>query len=70
MTTINSIGIGMINFDLNLMLDHCINITGEKIREKKLEFFIIQDPNIPKNLLGDPLRTSQVLINLINKNFN
>ena len=55
-----------INFDLNLMLDHCINITGEKIREKKLEFFIIQDPNIPKNLLGDPLRISQVLINLIN----
>ncbi len=55
-----------INFDLNLMLDHCINITGEKIREKKLEFFIIQDPNIPKNLLGDPLRISQILINLIN----
>ena len=32
-----------INFDLNSVLDHCINITGEKIREKKLEFFIIQD---------------------------
>jgi two-component system, sensor histidine kinase and response regulator len=55
-----------INFDLNSVLDHCINITGEKIREKKLDFFVIQEPNIPKNLLGDPLRTSQILINLIN----
>jgi two-component system, sensor histidine kinase and response regulator len=55
-----------INFDLNSVLDHCVNITGEKIREKKLDFFVIQEPNIPKNLLGDPLRTSQILINLIN----
>ncbi len=55
-----------INFDLNSVLDHCINITGEKIREKKLDFFVVQDPNIPINLLGDPLRTSQILINLIN----
>ena len=55
-----------INFDLNSVLDQCINITGDKIKEKKLDFFIIQEPNIPKNLLGDPLRISQILINLIN----
>jgi hypothetical protein len=35
-----------------------------EVQEKKLDFFVVQEPNIPKNLLGDPLRTSQILINL------
>ncbi len=55
-----------INFNLNSVIDHCTNIIGDKVREKKLEFFVIQEPNIPNNLLGDPLRISQILINLLN----
>ncbi|MFL6351558.1 MAG: response regulator [Bryobacteraceae bacterium] len=39
---------------------------GQKAYEKNLEFLIAAQPGIPHNLVGDPLRLGQILINLVN----
>ncbi len=55
-----------IEFSLSRVLDNLANLTGLKIQEKGLEFIYDIDPNIPEKLIGDPLRLSQVLVNLTN----
>jgi len=37
---------------------------GNRAQEKNLEFLMQTDPDVPPLLIGDPLRLSQVLINL------
>ena len=41
-------------------------MVGQKAHEKNLEFLIAAQPDIPPNLVGDPLRLGQILINLVN----
>jgi signal transduction histidine kinase len=36
-----------------------------KFREKKIEFVVDIDPDVPTILIGDPFRLKQVLINLV-----
>ena len=48
------------------MLKNVINLISLKAEEKELELLADIDPEIPINLLGDPLRLGQVLINLSN----
>ncbi|TDT72338.1 PAS domain S-box-containing protein [Hypnocyclicus thermotrophus] len=55
-----------IEFNLDELLDNLSNITNIKAHSKGLEFIIKKDPNIPINLIGDPLRINQVLLNLTN----
>jgi len=55
-----------IEFDLSMVLDDLSNLIGLKIQQKGLEFIFQIDPKIPEALVGDPLRLSQVLVNLTN----
>jgi PAS domain S-box-containing protein len=48
------------------VLSNLSTVVGQKTQEKKLEFLISAQPEIPPNLVGDPLRLGQILINLVN----
>ncbi len=52
-------------FYLGEVLDTVTNLIDIKAREKGLELIFNIEPQIPQALTGDPLRLSQVLINLI-----
>jgi len=52
-----------IDFQRDSMLDNVMNLLGLKAEEKQLEFILDIDPRIPNNLVGDPLRLGQVLLN-------
>ncbi len=53
-------------FRFENVLENLSTVVGQKTQEKKLEFLISTQPNIPPNLVGDPLRLGQVLVNLVN----
>ncbi len=55
-----------IEFDLHEVLDNLSHIAGIKAGEKGLEFLIDCAANVPMNLVGDPLRLGQILLNLVN----
>ncbi len=52
-------------FNLQDLLDNLINIFNEKVQEKAIELAVYADSSVPRNLIGDPLRLEQVLINLV-----
>ncbi|NKF50529.1 response regulator [Shewanella sp. WXL01] len=54
------------DFNLDDIFDNLANIAGLKAEEKGLELMFQISPQVPKYLLGDPLRLSQILINLTN----
>jgi PAS domain S-box-containing protein len=53
-------------FELEKVLENLSNVVGHKAQDKNLEFLIAAQPDIPCNLVGDPLRLGQILINLVN----
>lgn len=53
-----------IEFDLNDIIENVVNIVEFKIQEKDLEFVVGYDQSINMHLFGDPLRLTQILINL------
>lgn len=53
-----------IDFYLDLILENIASLIGHKTEEKGLEFLFDIDEKIPRWLIGDPLRLSQILINL------
>ena len=53
-------------FRLEDVLDNLSMIVGHKAQDKNLEFLISSQRDIPPNLVGDPLRLGQILINLVN----
>ncbi len=55
-----------IDFRLEDVLDNLSTIVGQKAQDKNLEFLIAAQHDIPANLVGDPLRLGQILINLVN----
>jgi PAS domain S-box-containing protein len=60
------LSIEKINFNLDDVLSNVVTVTSGKANEKELEFLFQIPPSVPRNLIGDPLRLGQVLINLIN----
>lgn len=52
-------------FELEEVLQHVINACGVVASKKHLELVVDVDPAVPALLLGDPLRLSQVLVNLV-----
>ena len=55
-----------INFNVNDELDEVIKVLSFKAKEKGLSLKYHVQPDIPKVLVGDPVRLKQILINLIN----
>jgi signal transduction histidine kinase/DNA-binding response OmpR family regulator/HPt (histidine-containing phosphotransfer) domain-containing protein len=54
------------DFRLEDVLDNLSTIVGQKAQDKNLEFLIAAPHDILPNLVGDPLRLGQILINLVN----
>ncbi|MDQ6992523.1 MAG: response regulator [Mariprofundus sp.] len=52
-------------FDLNQVLDHLFDIAACSAADKNLELLRYQPLSVPTHLMGDPLRLSQVLTNLM-----
>ena len=50
-------------FELEKVLDNVANLIAEKASAKGLELVFDVDRNVPPNLIGDPLRLGQILIN-------
>ncbi|MGE5396577.1 MAG: ATP-binding protein, partial [Chitinophagales bacterium] len=55
-----------IEFNLDTVLSNMTNALGIKAFDKDVEFLIVKAPDVPNNLMGDPLRLGQVLLNLAN----
>jgi PAS domain S-box-containing protein len=55
-----------IDFHLEDVLDNMANLVGMKAEDKGLELLVAVSPDIPTGLIGDPLRLSQILVNLGN----
>ena len=51
-------------FDLEEVMGNLATIVGNRAQEKSLEFLMQTASDVPTTLIGDPLRLSQVLINL------
>ena len=51
-------------FDLEEVMGNLATIVGNRAQEKNLEFLMQTASDVPTTLIGDPLRLSQVLINL------
>ncbi|CAN5496001.1 PAS domain S-box protein [soil metagenome] len=58
--------IEQVDFNLDEVLVNVSTVTGYKAHEKDLEYLFQVPPAVPRNLVGDPLRLGQVLINLVN----
>ncbi|WP_186645480.1 PAS domain-containing hybrid sensor histidine kinase/response regulator [Fluviispira vulneris] len=54
-----------ISFNLNDTIQECVSMFGIKAQEKNLILNTDIDENLPKWILGDPVRVKQVLINLL-----
>jgi PAS domain S-box-containing protein len=53
-------------FRLDYVLEDLCSVVSQKAHDKNLEFLIAPPKDLPPNLVGDPLRLGQVLINLVN----
>ncbi|MDK9723972.1 MAG: ATP-binding protein [Sterolibacteriaceae bacterium MAG5] len=54
-----------IPFDLDTTLRRLDIVFGEAIRQKGLAFSVLCPPEVPRGLVGDPTRLSQILTNLV-----
>jgi two-component system sensor histidine kinase/response regulator len=53
-------------FRLEQVLEDLSSVVCQKVHDKNLEFLIASPNDLPPNLVGDPLRLGQILINLVN----
>ncbi|CAM2069609.1 Histidine kinase [Sulfidibacter corallicola] len=51
-------------FNLDNVMENLVNMMNVKANEKGLELLFFMAPDVPLNLVGDPLRLGQVLTNL------
>jgi signal transduction histidine kinase/CheY-like chemotaxis protein len=54
-----------IDFDLEALVDGCTEVFSLHCLEKKLQFFAVLTPGVPRLIKGDPTRLRQILINLL-----
>ncbi|MDT3844278.1 MAG: response regulator [Bacillota bacterium] len=52
-------------YDFRTLMEDLDSLIRHRIEAKGLKFYIQIDPRIPQNLIGDVMRTKQVLINLL-----
>jgi PAS domain S-box-containing protein len=57
--------IELVPFDLDRALEELAGVMGVKTEAKGLELLFYRAPEVPRHLIGDPLRLRQVLTNLI-----
>lgn len=54
-----------VSFELNQIIDNLVVLFSNAVESKNLELIIKIPPDLPKKYIGDPLRLSQILINLV-----
>ncbi|HEY4542371.1 MAG TPA: EAL domain-containing protein [Noviherbaspirillum sp.] len=54
-----------VEFDLRQLVEEVIELMAKQAQHKGLEIGYLRAPNVPQRVVGDPLRTRQVLLNLI-----
>ena len=54
-----------ISFDLNMILDYIADMVGLKAQEKGIELIFDIDYSVRSSFIGDPMRISQILLNLM-----
>ncbi|QJT08698.1 response regulator [Oceanidesulfovibrio marinus] len=62
---VGKIAIEHVEFDLDTVLGNVVDINSLNAEEKRLEFLLSVEDGVPSNLIGDPLRLGQVLMNLL-----
>ncbi|MCX7019272.1 MAG: response regulator [bacterium] len=55
-----------VGFKLDEVIHSVTVVTAQKANEKGLEFLVEAPASVPQNLVGDPLRLGQIIINLVN----
>jgi signal transduction histidine kinase/CheY-like chemotaxis protein len=55
-----------IPFDLNQVVRNVVGVVALKAQEKGLELLFQIEPEVPRRVVGDPLRLGQILVNLVN----
>lgn len=55
-----------VEFNINELIENIISVVSSLLEEKEIKFRVITSPSLPKFLFGDPLRISQILLNLCN----
>jgi len=55
-----------IEFDINSLIENLISSMAVKLSDKALDLRVVVDKTVPKTLMGDPLRISQILLNICN----
>ena len=63
------IDIERVPFNLSDLLDDLADMFRSKSAEKELEFVFDVAPDVPRGLVGDPLRLRQILANLLSNSF-
>lgn len=54
-----------VRYDTAVMINNLVNSISERAKDKGLEFSVDVDENIPCELIGDDVRVSQVIMNLL-----
>lgn len=55
----------LVNFDLREITEKSIETLAIHAHEKGIELILFVDPLVPDSIIGDPIRLSQIIINLI-----
>ncbi|MBF0101725.1 MAG: response regulator [Desulfobacterales bacterium] len=55
-----------LEFRIDTTIEHLMDIIGIAVQEKELKLSVKINPDVPNQLVGDPLRITQILINLCN----
>ena len=61
----NKFELSNVVFDFEMMIKKVVNVSTFRINEKKLNFKLKLDPNIPQKLVGDDQRLAQIITNLL-----
>ncbi|MDR0862318.1 MAG: response regulator [Oscillospiraceae bacterium] len=61
----NKLELSPVTFDFEKMLQKVVNVINFRVDERRQSFYVTVDRNIPKMLLGDDQRLSQVITNLL-----
>jgi len=54
-----------VEFDIDTLIGELLDLFASSVAEKGIDLMAYVEPEIPRQMLGDPLRLSQVLINLV-----
>ncbi|MDG9924548.1 MULTISPECIES: hybrid sensor histidine kinase/response regulator [unclassified Pseudomonas] len=58
-----------VQFDLNALIDDCLDIFRAKAEQQKVELISFTQPQVPRVISGDPTRLRQILMSLLDNAF-